>query len=52
MKEKMNKVWSMDKILVGMEESARAVCHRCSVNKVFWKIVENSQKDNCAGVSF
>ena len=38
----------MDKTLVGMEESAGAVILMCSVNKVFWKIVENA----CAGVSF
>ena len=31
----MNKVWSMDRTLVRMEESAGAVICRCSVNKVF-----------------
>ena len=41
-KEKTNKVWSIDKTLVGMEESAGAVIRGCSVNKMFWKIVENS----------
>ena len=40
------KVWSMDKTLVGTEESAGAVIQMCSVNKVFWKIVENSQENN------
>ena len=25
---------------------------RCSVNKVFWKVMQNSQEDLCAGVSF
>ena len=44
MKEKTNKVWSMDKTLVRMEESARAVILRDSVNKVFWKTGQNSQK--------
>ena len=42
MKEKTNKVWSIDKTLVGMEESAGAVIWGCSVNKMSWKIVENS----------
>ena len=44
MKEETKKVWSMDKTLVGMEESAEAVIRRCSVNKTFWKILQNSQK--------
>ena len=30
------------KILVGTEESAGAVIRRCSVNKAFWRIAENS----------
>ena len=47
MKEKTNKVWSMDKTFIGMEESAGAVCF---VN-AFWKIEENSQKYLCR-VSF
>ena len=47
MMEKTKKVWSMDKTLVGMEESAGAVIRRCSVNKVFWKV---SQNYTCAGV--
>ena len=46
---KKNKVPSMNKSLVGMEESAGAVIERCSVNEVFWKIVENSQWNTCAG---
>ena len=46
--KKMNKVWSMDKTLVGTEESAGAVIQRCSVTKVFWKIAENSQENTCA----
>ena len=44
MKEKTNKVWSMDKTLVGTKESAGRVIWRCSLNKVFKKIVLNSQK--------
>ena len=52
MKEKTKKVWSMDKTLVGTEESAVAVNRRCSVNKTFWKILENSRENTCAGVSF
>ena len=36
---------SMDKTLVGMEESAEAVIWKCSVNKVFWKIAKNSQEN-------
>ena len=40
MKEKMNKVWSMAKTLVGTEQSAGAVIQRCSVNKVFRKVVQ------------
>ena len=44
MKEETKKVWSMDKTLVGMEESAEAVIRKCSVNKTFWKISQNSQK--------
>ena len=31
----MNKVWSMDRTLVRMEESAGAVIRRCYVNKGF-----------------
>ena len=52
MKEKTNKVWSMDKTLVGMKESAGAVIQSCSVNKAFWKIEENSQENICTGASF
>ena len=48
----MRKVWSMDKTLVGMEQSAGAVIWRCSVNMVFRKISQNSQENTCAGVSF
>ena len=44
MKEKTNKVWSLDKTWVGTEESAGAVIQRCSVHKVFWKIAENSHE--------
>ena len=52
MKGKKKKVWSMDKVLGGTEESAGAVIWRCSVNKGFWKIAQNSQENNtCAGVS-
>ena len=40
----MNKVWSMDRTLVRMEESAGAVIRRCSVNKVFKKIAQDSQE--------
>ena len=40
----------MDKSLVGMKEGA--VIWRCSVNKVFWKTAQNSQRNTCAGVSF
>ena len=39
---KTNKVWTMDKTLVGTKESAGAAIRRCSVNKVFWKSAENS----------
>ena len=39
-------VWSMDKTLVGTEESVGAVIRMCSVNKDFWKIAENSQENN------
>ena len=42
----------MDKTSVGTEESTKAVIRRCSVNKVFEKIVQDSQKNTCAGVSF
>ena len=42
----------MVKILVGMEESVGAVIQRCSVNKVFKKIAENSLEITCVGVSF
>ena len=42
----------MDKTLVVREESAGAVIWWCFVNKVFWKIVENSQEDTCARVFF
>ena len=40
------KVWSMDITLVGTKESAGAVIWMCSINKVFWKIAENLQKNN------
>ena len=42
----------MDKNLVGTEESAGVVIHRCSVNKVFSIIVQNSQENICAGSLF
>ena len=32
--------------MVGMAESAGRVIWRCSVNKVFWEIAQNSQKNN------
>ena len=51
-KEKLNKQLMDTFHLVGMEESAGAVIWRCSVNKVSWKIAENSQKNTCTGVSF
>ena len=35
MKKKTRKVWSMDKTLVGTDESAGRVIQKCSVNKVF-----------------
>ena len=44
MKEKTSKVWSVDKTSVKIEESARAVVLRDSVNKVFRKTGQNSQK--------
>ena len=47
MKEKTNKVRSMDKTLVGTEESAGRVIWRYSLNKVIKKIVLNSQKYLC-----
>ena len=52
MKEKTNKVWSTDKTLVKTHESAGAVIRRCFVNKIFSKIMENSQEDTCAEVFF
>ena len=52
MKERMNKVWLMDKALIGMEESAGAAIQRCSLNKVFWKIVKKLQENTCSGASF
>ena len=52
MKEKNEKVWSVDKTLVGTDESRGAVTPRCSVNKVFWKIVQNSLENTCVAVSF
>ena len=30
--------------------AAEAVARRCSVNKVFWKISQNSQENTCAKV--
>ena len=35
MKEKTNKVESIDKTLVGKEESTETVTRRCFLNKVF-----------------
>ena len=52
MKEKTNKAWSMHKTLVGTEQSAQADILRSSVNKVFWKISQNSQENACAEFSF
>ena len=40
MKEKTNNVWSIDKTLVETEESVGSVIRKCSVNNVFWKILE------------
>ena len=51
-KEKMHKMWSIDKTPIGTKESAGAVIQRCSVNKGFWKTAENSQENTCTGVSF
>ena len=42
----------MDKSLVRTQESAGTITQSCSVNKVFWKIVQNPQENNCARVSF
>ena len=52
MKEKMKKVWSIHKTLVGTEEHAQAVIQKCSVNKVSRKISQNLQENTCAGFSF
>ena len=52
MKEKMSKVWSMDKTLVEAEESTGAVIWMCSVNKVFIEKLHKNHKTTCAGVSF
>ena len=41
----------MDKTLVGAEESVGAAIWRGSVNKIFWKIAQDSQENTCAGVS-
>ena len=45
MKGKAEIVWSMDKTLVEMEESAGAVIWRCSGNQVFWKTAKFTEKD-------
>ena len=42
----------MDTILVRTAESVEAVIQRCSEDNVFWKIVQNSQVNACAGVPF
>ena len=42
-------MWSMDKTLFKMEELPAGVIWRCHVNKVFWKIEQNSQENICAG---
>ena len=42
----------MDKTLVGTEESAGAVIRKCSGNKVFSEIAQNSQENVGAAVSF
>ena len=42
----------MNKSLVETEESAKAVIRRCSVSKVFCKIVQSSQESNFARTSF
>ena len=34
------------------KETMEAVVHRCSVKKVFLKILQNSQENECARVSF
>ena len=53
MKEKTEKYYQWKKNLVGTDESAKAVIRRFSVNMVFWKTVQNSQENTCAGgVSF
>ena len=48
----MEKVWSMNKTLVGTEESAGAVIRRCSVNKGLRKIAQNYEEHTYGGVSF
>ena len=50
--KKTKKQKQMDKTLVGTEKSTGALIWRCSVNKVFRKVVQNSQKNTCTGVSF
>ena len=42
----------MNNTLVGTEESAGVVLRRYSVHKMFLKIAENSEENNCIGVSF
>ena len=42
----------MDKTLIGTEKSAGAVIRSCSVNNLFWKVVQNLQENTCAGVFF
>ena len=51
MKEKIRKVRSVDKTLVGTEESAGRVIQKWSGNKAFWKITHNLLKNTSAGVS-
>ena len=50
-RKKTKKNWLMNKTFVGMEESAGAVIQRCSVNKFFWKILQNLQENTCTGIS-
>ena len=51
-KEKMKKMWSVNKIFIGIEESAGAFIQRCSIKNFCWKIAQNSQENTGAGVSF
>ena len=45
-------MWSLNKTLVETKQSAGAIIRRCSVNKILWKIRQNSQENTFARVSF